>query len=132
MALHGTHRCFNNGTAGVLKLFAWGDVGLFAYHTFTLDFDFAAIAVGDKPVTPEQLHRHPPQIANGYGVSKNKTLVVRCGLRFDIDALHLNTYAGRINHGLALLWRGVIANVVCQLTVLLNGNILRTHRRVDT
>jgi hypothetical protein len=52
-------------------------MGLFTDHTFTLNFDFAAIAVGDKPVAPAQLHGHPPQIANGHGVSKDKTFFIR-------------------------------------------------------
>ncbi|SAF18935.1 Uncharacterised protein [Enterobacter cloacae] len=106
-------------------------MGLFTDHTFALDFNFTAIAVGDKPVAPEQLHRHPPQIANGYGISKDKTFFIRCGLGLNVDALNLNTDAGRINHGLALLRRRIVADVISQLAVLLYGNIFRTHCRVD-
>ena len=49
----------------------------------------------------------------------------------DVDALNLNTDAGRINHGLALLRRRIVADVISQLAVLLYGNIFRTHCRVD-
>lgn len=40
MALHGTQRRFNYRAAGVLILFAGGDMGLFTDHTFATDFNF--------------------------------------------------------------------------------------------
>ena len=77
MALHGTQRRFNYRAAGVLVLFARRDKWLDANHSFALDFGFTAIAIGDQPVTPQQLHWRSPQIAYGYGISKNVTFIIR-------------------------------------------------------
>ncbi len=60
--------------AGVLVLFARRDKWLDANHSFAPDFGFTAIAIGDQPVTPQQLHWRSPQIAYGYGISKKRNV----------------------------------------------------------
>ncbi len=132
MALHGTQRRFDNGPAGVLVLFAGRNVRLDANHTFALYLGFTAVAVGDKPVAPQQLHGRASQIADGHRIGENIALFIRCRLRFDIDTLYVNTYPGRIDHGLTLLRRRVIRQVVCQLAVLGDRDVLCPHRRVNT
>ncbi|MNP68327.1 hypothetical protein D3C76_1642630 [compost metagenome] len=77
MAFHGTQRRFKNGAAGVLEFAPGRNERLLADHAFALNFGLTAIAVGDQPVTAEQLHVETPQIANGDGISEDVTFFLR-------------------------------------------------------
>ena len=77
MSLHGAHRRFDHGTAGVLKFVARRNKRLFTDHAFTLNFRFAAITVGNQPVTSQQLLAGTAQIASRHAIGADVTIIIR-------------------------------------------------------
>lgn len=74
-AAHIPNVCRQRGAAGVSKVPAWSNYGLFSNYPFTTHLLHVAIGIRYLPVPGEELHGHVSCVADGDGVGEGELIV---------------------------------------------------------
>ena len=74
-AVHGADRRLHHTTAGVAKALAGREQGLLTNHTLAMYFLHLAVAVGDDPVTADQLRGLAAGVADGDVIGEDVVFV---------------------------------------------------------
>ena len=89
-ALHGSNRCFQHSPAGICELLTLTEPWLLAYYAGTGNFLHFTAAVGDHPVSIQQLAGRCAMIADGDGVGEGISLFFTG--RFTLQIVHLHRH----------------------------------------
>lgn len=89
-AFHPSNRSFQNGAARVLVDISTVEYRLFADDAFALDFFDAAIAVGDEPAAPYELHDFVGFIGNPDPVGEHVAVAGGVGLLRDKEGFNVD------------------------------------------
>ena len=88
--MHGSYRRFHHCARSVAKIFTRLEIGFFANNAFASDFLYFAIAIGNDPVTCEQLGRNTTIVFYRYSIGKNIVVVAGVGLLCNVGRLNID------------------------------------------